>query len=309
MVRLDRTLRGDRLHRLAVLATVAEAGGVGRGAERLGMAKSSVSHHLAELERDVGVALLIRRGRGIALTAAGEALATHARAMVEEARSAFAAAREMEEPKGLLRISTPGGIADALIVPMLAAFLDAHPRLLIEVLATDVVADLAADRIDIAFRIVGTPDQRHVVRRMWTGTDIFVAAPSYLSRTAPIERPSDLAAHPFIGFAAFGAAPTFTITGPDGDCTETTVTCRVLTTSGIAIKQWALAGLGVARMPDFALEEDLARGRLDRVLPMHSAGSPSLFAAYLPARYRPANVRRLIDHAIRHFATRTSGDV
>src|SRR5262249_56981624 len=96
-----------------------------------------------------------RSGRGVALTAVGEALAKHGRAIVKEAAEAVIAAKEAEAPRGTLRISMPAGIADASLIPMLAAFLDRYPAISIEAVATDQMLDLVAERIDVAFRIGG----------------------------------------------------------------------------------------------------------------------------------------------------------
>jgi DNA-binding transcriptional LysR family regulator len=116
--------------------------------------------------------------------------------------------------------------------------------------------------------------------------------------------PADLARHAWIGFAAHGLDPVFAIEGPDGAVSEVRLACRVTTTSGLSIRDWAVAGAGVARMPDFAVRAELADGRLVRVLPGHVVGRPALYAVYPPERLRPANVRRLIDFARAWFAGR-----
>ena len=153
-------MRPEHLHRLAVLAEIADTGSLSATARRLGVVKSSISHHVAELERDVGAKVLHRSGRGVALTAVGEALAKHGRAIVKEAAEAVIAAKEAEAPGGTLRISMPAGIADAPLIPMLVAFLDRYPAISIEAVATDQMLDLVAERIDVAFRIGELPMDR-----------------------------------------------------------------------------------------------------------------------------------------------------
>jgi len=290
---------------LVVLAEVAAAGGLTGAARRLGVVPSAISHHLAVLERILGVTLLRRVGRGVVLTPIGEELAARGRAIAREAEAAGAAVREGEAPRGHLRLGMPAGIADALVVPLLARFLDAHPGLTVEAVAHDGLADLAADRLDAAFRVGNVQDGAFVARRLHTGCDIFVAAPALLARLPPIAAPRDLVGLPFIGFTAFGRQATFLIEAEDGSRTEIEVSCRVTTSNGLTIRHWAVTNAGIARLPDFAVAEELADGRLVRVLPGHVAGRPSLFLLYLPERQRPAIIRRLIAFSLAQFGRPT----
>jgi DNA-binding transcriptional LysR family regulator len=130
---------------------------------------------------------------------------------------------------------------------------------------------------------------------------MFVAAPSYLDRTPAIAIPADLSNHPLIGFLAFGARQTFRLEARDGSSSEVEMTCRVTTTSSLAIKHWALAGAGIARYPHGVVADELRDGRLVDVLPGYINPHPPLSMVYMPERFRPANVRRLIEHALEHF--------
>lgn len=295
-------ITSDLPQRLMVLAEVADAGGIAPAARRLGVVPSAVSHHLAALERAIGVKLLRRLGRGVELTAVGQELAVRGRAIAREAEAAAMTAREAEEPRGHLRIGMPAGIADALIIPLLAAFLEAYPGITLQAVAADHRADLAAEGLDAAFRIGLVEDGPFVARRLHVAEDIFVAAPALLARLPQIQAPADLRGLPFVGFEAFGRQQSLLVEeGGTGARTEVELTCRVTTTSGIAIRHWAVAGAGLARLPDFAVREELDSGRLIRVLPRHSAGRPALHLLYMPERHRPANVRRLIEFSLRYF--------
>lgn len=295
-------ITSDLPQRLMVLAEVADAGGIAPAARRLGVVPSAVSHHLAALERATGVKLLRRLGRGVELTAVGQELAVRGRAIAREAEAAAMTAREAEEPRGHLRIGMPAGIADALIIPLLAAFLEAYPGITLQAVAADHRADLAAEGLDAAFRIGLVEDGPFVARRLHVAEDIFVAAPALLARLPQIQAPADLRGLPFVGFEAFGRQQSLLVEeGGTGARTEVELTCRVTTTSGIAIRHWAVAGAGLARLPDFAVREELDSGRLIRVLPRHSAGRPALHLLYMPERHRPANVRRLIEFSLRYF--------
>lgn len=294
-------MRPESIHRLTVLAEIGDSGSISAAARRLGVVKSSISHHIGELEREIGAKVLHRSGKGVVLTTVGEVLAGHGRTIAKEAAQAIAAAKEAEAPHGTVRISMPSGIADAKLIPMLAAFLERYPGISIDVVATDQMLDLVDHRIDVAFRIGGIADGPFVARRLVGDHNIFVAAPGYLARSSPIAIPADLASHPLIGFTAFGQRQSFRLEGPDGHGTEVEMTCRLTTTSSLAIKHWALAGAGIARYPHGVVIDELRDGRLVDVLPGHVNRHPPLSIVYMPERFRPANVRRLIEHAVAFF--------
>jgi molybdate transport repressor ModE-like protein len=296
-------MRPEHLHRLAVLAEIADAGSLAAAARRLGLVKSAVSHHVAALEREVGAKVVNRLSRGASLTAVGEILAAHGRAIVKEADAALAAAQAVEAPSGSLRISMPAGIADALLIPMLAAFIDRYPAISLEAIATDDILDLAAERIDIGFRIgSAAADGPFIARKLALDRHVFVAAPDYLARSPLIAIPADLARHPLVGFAGFGRRPSFAFEAPNGARFEVEMECRVTTTSSLAIRHWAVAGVGLARMPYQTVRAELAAGTLVELLPDYRLPEFVLFAVYLPERYRPANVRRLLEHAAAYFS-------
>jgi molybdate transport repressor ModE-like protein len=301
-------MRPESIHRLTVLAEIADSGSISEAARRLGVVKSSISHHIAELEREVGAKVLHRSGKGVALTSVGEVLAGHGRTIAKEAAEAIAAAKQAEAPHGTVRISMPSGIADAKLIPMLSAFLAHYPGISIDAVATDEMLDLVGHRIDVAFRIGGVADGPFVARRLASDHNVFVAAPSYVARAAPISIPADLSSHPLIGFTAFGRRQSFQLEDRNGRSCEVEMTCRVKTTSSLAIKHWALAGAGIARYPHGVVIDELKDGRLVNVLPNYVNHHPPLSIVYMPERFRPPNARRLIEHALTYFNAHASND-
>jgi len=109
-----------------------------------------------------------------------------------------------------------------------------------------------------------------------------------------------------VGFTAFGRRVSFALQDSQGLRSEVEVEVALTTSNGLAIREWAIEGVRLARLPDFAVAAALAAGHLVRVLPGHTAGAPALSVAYLPERFRPANVRRLTDFAQDWFAKRRS---
>jgi DNA-binding transcriptional LysR family regulator len=236
------------------------------------------------------------------LTAIGEILATHGRTIVKEGAQALAAAKHADAPRGVIRISMPAGIADEPLIPMLASFLDRYPAISIDAIATDRLLDLVSDRIDVAFRVDGVEDGPFIARTLVSDHNVFVASPAYLERAPSITKPADLTKHPLIGFAGFGKRQTFQLEGPGGVRLEIEMDCRVTSTSGLAIKHWALSGVGVARFPRCGVASEIKSRRLVHVLPDYASPSYSLSVIYMPERFRPASARRLIDHAVQYFA-------
>lgn len=294
-------MREDYLYPLTVLAEVSDAGSITQAALRLGLVKSSVSHQIASLEKALGVKVLNRSGRSVTLTPVGETLAAHGRTIRVEAQQARATAKASEQPQGTLRVSMPAGIGDQVLIPMLTDFLRLYSGISIDAVATDQMLDLAAERIDVAFRIGGVAEGPFIARKLYEDRNIFVASPRYLANAPAILLPADLAQHPLIGFAPFGKRQSFQIEGDDGSRSEVEMNCRITTTSGLAIKHWTLAGAGIARLPIYVARKEIAEGQLIRVLPQYDTNHPVISAVYLPERFRPANARRLIDFALNWF--------
>jgi DNA-binding transcriptional LysR family regulator len=295
----------DHLTRLAVLGAIADAGSMSEAARRLGMGKSVLSHHIAALEKQLESRLLDRSGHRATLTPLGKTLAAHGRAITQEGAKAVDAVRAFEQPVGTLRISMPAGVADAILIPMLAAFLAEYPGISFEVIASDDYIDLDAEKIDLSFRIGIEADSRHVSRRLMSAPRIFCASPAYLASAPPIRAPRDLALHPFLAFITSGMEPVYTARGPDGSNHEFQVTCRAITSSGLSLREWCRAGVGLCRMPEFMVASEIADGRLVHVLPGFTTSEAALHAVFRPDRLRPANVNRLLMHAEAWFKTRS----
>lgn len=291
------TLLGD----LALFDRVVAAGGISAAASTLGLAKSSVSTRIAALETALGVRLLIRARGGTRPTPAGERLLDAGQRLRAEADTVVAAARGEEGAlDGMLRVSCPVGMADSVLVPLLASFLAAHPKLRLDVAATDRIVDPRAEGIDVAFRLgwLRGAELGLVARRIGSFEGVLCAAPAYLDAAGGAPgRADDLGRYAWIGYAGFGGErQTLTLTDDAGQRHQIALTCRVRTSSAIQVRDWVLAGLGVTRLPMMLVQEHLATGALVRVLPRCRFEGPSLFAVYPRDRLRPARVRALLAH-------------
>jgi DNA-binding transcriptional LysR family regulator len=284
---------------LALLARVATAGSITSAAAQAGMAKSSVSARIAGLEATVGARLLTRSRRGVRPTPAGETLLEAGRRIAGEAEAALAEVRAGEDAvAGILCLSCPAGIADVMLVPLLSDLLARHPALRLDLVATDRIVDPRQEGVDVAFRLgwLRGAESGLVARRLGGLEGVLCASPRYLEAAGgPLRSAADLSRHAWIGYAGFGGPQqALVLRDGAGRRHEAALECRVRTTSALQMKEWALAGLGVTRLPRLVVQTEFDRGQLVRVLPDHSFEGPSLFALYPRDRYRPARVRALL---------------
>ena len=286
---------------IAILIRVLGAGSVSAAAAQLGEAKSSVSDRIAALEERVGTPLLIRSRGGVRATQAGERLASAGGGLISDAETLLSDIRAGEgRLAGTLRLTCTVGVADAILVPLLAGFMAKHPAVSIDMLATDLIVDPRREGVDVAFRFgwLRRPEMGFVARRIGTYEGALVASPGYLaSAGGPPQCAEALMRHAWIGSPAFGGMrQPLTLRDRAGRHHDLIMTCRIRTTAPTQQREWALAGLGITRLPRFLVADDLASGRLVHVLPDHRYDGPSLFAVYARENAGAARLRALLAH-------------
>ncbi len=284
------------LSRLRIFVSVAEAGSFTAAAERLGMTKSAVSQGVAALERELGVQLLQRSTRRLAITSAGDrflddcqALLSHADQVVERARDRHG------ELSGLLRI-TSSNETTSLVAPLVAEYAARHPLMRIDYLATDELVDLLRENIDVSIRVTGTRDSTLRATGLAEMPVWCVASPAYLEARGAPRRAEALAEHDWIAFSRLPSP--WTLRCQVG---RRAVTVRLhgrLTVSmASAGRALALAGAGIFGAPDFMLRADVEAGRLVRLLPDVRMPTVSLHAAWPGRMEPPAKTRAFIELA------------
>lgn len=281
---------------LSLFIKVVEAGSISAAAEQLGVAKSAVSTRIAGFEAGVRVRLLTRSRKGVSPTAAGERMYAHGQRLLAQNEAVLEDVRRDErEPSGQVRISMPAGIADDILVPVLGRFLHRHPRVRLDVLATDSLVDLRQAGIDIALRFGWVQTGDFIARKLATFEEYVVAAPAYLNDREPPMALADLARHHWIGYTGLGGATQkLEMRDPNGRLQHVVVECRLRTSHAPSQKGWAVAGIGLTRLPAFLVEPELASGQLVRVLANHKLDGPSLYAVYLTDRYRSVAVKAML---------------
>lgn len=281
------------LNRATTFVRVVEAGGFTRAAESLGLPPSSVSRAVSKLEEDLGVTLLERTTRHVALTDAGKAFFERARealAGLEEANSlALDAAREVH---GVVRLAVPpefGGKLGGLF----SAFAAAHPRVRIEVTFTTRGAELVGDLVDIAMVIGRLPDSALVTRRLGESTDKLYASPSYVKTHGQPRKIADLAEHEAILSRAVAGETRWELTGPHG-VERVDVHGRMVGDHMQFLIDAAIGGLGIALLPSWIGGPLVVDGKLVAILPKVETKTP-LHVLTHGGRHLPRRVALLRD--------------
>ncbi|MCM8731750.1 LysR family transcriptional regulator [Hephaestia sp. GCM10023244] len=285
----------------AIFATVVEQRSFSGAAEAIGLSKATVSKAVSRLETQLGTSLFHRTSRRLTLTESGKALADHARRIVAEGVAAEEAARDSATlPAGLVRVAAPMTFGMAYLAPAIAEFLAAHPDIEIDLNLSDARVDIVAEGFDIALRIADLPDSSLRARRLCGIAVYVVAAPSYLARHGRPTHPAQLAEHECIGYTNAPGA-TWRFTGPDGEEAAVRPTGRLTSNSGDAMLPALRAGLGIARLPDFIVDADIAAGTLEAILPDWRPPPIALHLMTPPSPLRPARVEALIDFLAARF--------
>jgi DNA-binding transcriptional LysR family regulator len=227
--------------------------------------------------------------------------------MVEAARDAHERLATVRDAvAGELRLSTPVGFASTHLAPALASLLTAHPNLTLSIVATDEIRDLARERIDVAVVIGVTPPATSYVRRhLADWTNVLVAAPDYIAARGTPRTPADLAGHALLGLPIWHH-PADVFTGPRGEQVKLTPTRRITCNDQLTIRQLTLAGCGVSLHVEPEIADELAAGRLVRLLPDWSLPRLSVDAMVLPRTAHLARVRAVVE-AFRTYLTRLAG--
>jgi DNA-binding transcriptional LysR family regulator len=246
---------------MTLFVSIVEEGSLSAAARALGMPKATVSRHLAEMERQAGGPLIARSTRSLTLTGAGRRHYERIRDLVHDARAAQAELlASNNEPSGLLRVSASVSYGQLVIAPRVVAFAARHPKLRVELDLRDEPVSVIADRYDLAIRMGPVQDSELIGHRLAEVKLVLVASPAYCARAGVPRSTAELSRHDVI------AVPPDSSRWRIGRA-EVPVTRRFGTRSLPAARLAALAGLGIARLPLFAVAHDMVVGDLVRVLP------------------------------------------
>lgn len=286
----------NRSGEMEVFVRVVEQGGFSAAARLCRMTPSAVSKLVARLEARLGARLVNRSTRQFGLTPEGAAFyerAAHVLADIEEAERS---ARAGEEPVGRIRLNTSAAYGTHVLAPVLPEFLALYPGITVDIVQTDAVIDLLAERTDVAVRAGPLKTSSLVARKLGETTKMIVAAPSYLARFGLPQTLADLEQHNRLGFCYVRAIDGWPILEGD-DTIVFPVSGRVQASDSEALRHLAVAGGGLARLAIFTIRDDLANGRLVPVMEHLNPGDREAFYAVYAGQGGPlpSRVRALLD--------------
>jgi DNA-binding transcriptional LysR family regulator len=292
----------DRLTSLTAFVRVADSGGFSAAAKRLNMSVQMVSNHVKALEDRLGARLLNRTTRKVGLTDTGKAYYDRCTQILSEIEEADRIAGALDNtPRGTLRLFTGSHIV-RVIAPVVAEFLARHPAVSIDLTVGERMIDIVEESFDLAIRMTPPPDSSLIVRNLTTWRHVLCCAPDYFAGDAAPRRPADLAGHNCLRYAFYPFGDEWRFTGPGGKPAAARVSGNLVSNSGEVLRQVTLHGQGVFLAPSFVVADDLAAGRLVRILEDYRPLEFTINAVYPHRHHVSSKVRTFLDMATARFA-------
>ena len=278
------------LNRVAVFLRVVELQSFTAAAEALGLPKSSVSRSVARLEEELGVQLLQRTTRAAQLTDAGRLYFEEASRALAALESAQARLSQLDaRPQGAVRITAPVDLGSQVLAPLAARFARRTPGITLEFILTGRLVNLVEEGVDLAVRAGPLRDSSLISRRV-NGLEAWIfASPAYLDARGTPSSLQDLTGHDCVLFRPRRGQSEWTLLGPNGQ-TRVTVKGPVAADDFTFNREAVLAGAGIGLLPALHCEQDVARGRLVRLLSAYSGPSAPLHVGWPASRHVPKRV-------------------
>ncbi|MEY4561636.1 MAG: hypothetical protein RLZZ618_913 [Pseudomonadota bacterium] len=290
----------SRAKLMITFAHIAMTGSISAAADQLKLDKGAVSRQLRQLEELLDARLMNRSTRGMVLTEVGTLVFERAQRVIQEVQDAEMDVQMLRsQPRGVLTVSASVSFGKLHVVPALPDFLQRYPDIDLQLCLLDRPTDLLEEGMDLLLRICEAPPENVVAHRLCDVDYALVATPALVRSELPVEAPGDLQhrACLFYGFKTRSNTWRFT---QGGLSEEVQVTARVSVNSSDAVRDLALAGLGIALLPTFAIAHDLRERRLQRLLPgftVRGQLGSSLYALHLPGRAMSPKIRCFLEFA------------
>ena len=289
---------------MLVFSKVVQGGSLSAAARELGISPAVVSRTLAAMEARLGVRLINRTTRSLHLTDEGASYyETCSRILAEIEEADAAAAARRVEPQGMLRVALPASFGLNHIAPLIPRFAERYPKVALALSLSDRSVNLVEEGFDLAIRIAELKDSALAARKLAPNRRVVCASPAYLSRHDEPKTPQDLAKHNcLIATWEQGMAMTWEYKSPVGKRGSVRVTGRYACDNWEVLREWAVAGLGVALKSTWDVRRQLGEGLLVPLLPEYDFGTDvAIYAVYPHRRYLPAKTRVFIDYLAESF--------
>ncbi len=294
----------DVVHEMLVFSKVVQAGSLSAAARELGVSPAVVSRTLAGLEQRLGVRLVNRTTRSLHLTDEGASYfetSTRILAEIDEADAAVTSRRV--EPQGVLKVALPASFGHKHIAPLVPRFAERYPKIELALSLSDRSINLIEEGFDLAIRIAELKDSSLAARKLAPNRRVVCASPAYLREHGEPQAPADLASHNcLVTTWEHGFAMTWEYKSPVGKRSSVRVTGRYACDNWEVLREWAVAGLGVALKSTWDVRKHLEDGSLVPLLPGYDFGTDvAIYAVYPHRRHLPAKTRVFIDFLAESF--------
>lgn len=298
----------DKLDAMLAFTKVVSLGSFAEAGRNLGLTRSAVSKGVIELEQTLGARLLDRTTRRVSATEAGMAYYERCLGILGEIEETeLQISRLHEEPRGTLRLNAPMSFGILHVGNAVADFMAAYPELKVELMLNDRTVDPIADGFDVTIRIADLEDSSLIARRLAPCRVVLAASPEYLDKHGRPRTPSDLAHHACLNYGQTTLLQRWQLTH-DGKTISAAINSRLCSNNGDALRDAALAGQGVAKLPTFLVGNDVAAGKLEIVLQEYPPAELGIYALYAPNKYLAAKTRVFIDFLVARFGSNPPWD-
>jgi DNA-binding transcriptional LysR family regulator len=294
----------DTLAAMQVFVRVVETGGLSAAGRALGLAPSSVSRRISELEDMLGVGLLHRTTRKLSLTEAGETYYERTRDIVQAVEEANLAVTEKRaDPSGTLRVTVPASVARLHVAPAVAAFQMRYPAVRVVMKVTDRMIDFIDEGLDVALRIGRLDDSSLIARKVGQSRRLVCASPAYLERMGRPQHPEDLGSHDCLTFRTHPGSNLWRFR-KDDDVIQVQATGPFFADDGETLVAAAGAGPGVVLVPEWLAGLEISDHRLVEILSDYRAdpAETPVYAVYAPSPYTAPKVRAFVDFLAARFS-------
>lgn len=289
----------NRAGEMMVFVRVVEAGSFSEAARLMLMTPSTVSKLIARLEARLGVRLIERSTRRLALTEEGQFYYERSQAVlgqIDETEQQIA--QGGAEAEGIVRVTSSVSFGTTALEALLPAFFKAYPKVIVDLSLSDEVVDLYLDRTDVAIRVGKLADSNLTARKIGETKRCIVASPAYLKRHGTPKTPDDLVHHNCLGFNFRRAMPVWPMR-EGGRIVERMLSGSLLVNNGDTLRRMAIAGVGIIRLADYHLRGPIERGELVELLADSDIGVvDDVHALFRGSQFLPARVRSFLDFMV-----------
>ncbi|WP_109315615.1 LysR family transcriptional regulator [Pseudovibrio ascidiaceicola] len=287
------------LNRLRHFVEVVESGSFTAAAKKLGLGKAIVSHQVAKLEEELGAGLLVRTTRSLQMTEAGQRFYENAAEILAQAeRAVQELQQEQEIPSGLLTVTAPEDYGQCVVARALMRLRAKYPKIKVNAVFTDEKLDQLKEKIDVSIRVGWLEDSSAIARKIGSFQQYTVASPQYVEAMGPITTPMDLQDKDWIYHCKLPAGISWQ--SAEGEEVQFVLQNPPITVwNTLTSHACALGHGGLCLLPSFQIREDLASGRLQRVLPDWHHKEGGIYALFPNSRFRPAKTKVFVEELIK----------